>query len=68
MPTYKNKKTGELKVFRRTRTYINNDGSKYEIDVESGENLTADWEYVSPEGNYESVVTKKSPTDGYGIR
>ena len=68
MPTYKHKETGELKVFSRTRTYINNDGTKYDVDVTSGENLTESWDFVSTDGNYESVVTKKSPTDGYGLR
>ena len=68
MPNYKNRKTGEIKSFSRTRTYINDDGSKREIDITTGEDITKDWELVSEATDYSSVIAKKSPNDGYGTR
>ena len=68
MPRYKNKETGEIKSFSRTRTYINDDGSRREIDVATGEDITRDWELVSEATDYSSIATKKSPTDGFGNR
>ena len=68
MPTYINKKTGETKVYSRTRTYINDDGTKREVDLATGEEISADWSIDTEGGNYKTITAKKSPTDGYGTR
>ena len=68
MPTYKNKETGDVRVFSRTRTYINDDGTKREVDVTTGEDITLDWELVVEGSGYSNVTAKKSPKDGYGTR
>jgi len=68
MPTYKNKETGGVRVFSRTRTYINDDGTKREVDVTTGEDITLDWELVVEGSGYSNVTAKKSPKDGYGTR
>lgn len=68
MPTYINNKTGDTKVYSRTRTYINDDGTKREVDMETGEEISSDWT-ISPEGgDYKSIRAKKSSTDGFGTR
>ena len=68
MPTFKNKETGETRVFARTRTYIYDDGSKKEIDLATGQEIAKDWELVSHDTDYSSIAAKKSPTDGFGNR
>jgi|DEB0MinimDraft_3_1074331.scaffolds.fasta_scaffold48207_3 hypothetical protein len=68
MPTYKNKKDGAIRVFSRTRTYINSDGTKREVDAVTGEDITADWELVVEKSDYKSITAKKNPNDGYGTR
>ncbi|NCV17823.1 MAG: hypothetical protein EBW42_03350 [Rhodobacterales bacterium] len=68
MPIYKNKETGELCKFSRTRTYIYDDGSKKEIDLATGEDITANWELHTEETNYKTIAAKKSNNDGRGIR
>jgi len=68
MPTYKNKETGAVRVFSRTRTYINDDGTKREVDVTTGEDITLDWELVVEGSGFSNVTAKKSPKDGYGTR
>lgn len=68
MPLYKNKETGETRVYARTRTYVYDDGSKKEVDLSSGQEITKDWELVVESTDYKSVIAKKSPTDGFGTR
>lgn len=74
MPTYKNKETGELKRFGRTRTYVDFDKQtgdiiKREFDISSGAQINLnEWEYLGHEGDYGSVVAKKAINDGHGTR
>lgn len=68
MPTYINKKTGEKKSYNKTRTYINDDGTKREIDVATGEEISSEWSLDTEGGDYKTIAAKKSPTDGSGTR
>lgn len=68
MPTYINVETGETRSFSKTRTYINPDGTRREIDVATGEELSPLWKLLTEAGDYKNVAAKKSSTDGPGIR
>lgn len=68
MPLYKNTETGETKKVARVRTYINDDGTKREVDLATGEEISAEWSIDTEGGNYKTITAKKSPTDGYGTR
>lgn len=74
MPTYRNKETGELKKFGRTRTFVSYDKEtnsvvKSEFDLSTGDQINLnEWEYVGHDGDYSSVTAKKANTDGFGTR
>jgi hypothetical protein len=74
MPTYRNKETGELKKFGRTRTYVDYDSSsggiiKREFDLSTGDQINLNvWEYLGEDGDYSNITAKKAFNDGDGIR
>jgi len=74
MPYFRNKETGELKKYGRTRTYVDcdqetGDTIKREFDLSTGEQINLNvWEFVGSDGDYSSVVAKKATTDGKGTR
>lgn len=74
MPTYRNKDTGELKKFGRTRTYVDYDSetgnvTKREFDLSTGDQINLNvWEYVGEDGDYSNVTAKKASNDGAGTR
>jgi len=74
MPTYRNKETGEMKKFGRTRTYVDYDAEtgdviKREFDLSTGDQINLNlWEYIGHDGDYSNVSAKKASNDGTGTR
>ena len=54
MIQFKNKKTGELITISRVRTYINDDGSKRNVDL-SGEYNLSEYNQVFDDTNYSII-------------
>jgi len=74
MPTYRNKETGEMKKFGRTRTYVDYDAEtgdviKREFDLSTGDQINLNvWEYIGHDGDYSNVSAKKASNDVTGTR
>lgn len=68
MPIYKNEKTGEVKKFGRTRTYIYDNGTKKEVCLTTGETLTGTWVFIEEDTDYSTISAKKAHNDGRGTR
>jgi hypothetical protein len=62
MIQFKHKKTGELITISRVRTYINDDGSKKNVDLSSKYDLN-DYDQVIDDTNYSSIHCTKAPND-----
>ena len=62
MIRFKHKKSGDTIEVARVRTYINDDGSKYSIDLSSKYDLN-DYEEIKDSTNYSSIYCTKSPND-----
>ena len=62
MIRFKNKKTGEIIELSRIRTYVRDDGSRYNVDVTMKYNLD-DYEEIREETNYSSIHCTKAPND-----
>lgn len=68
MPLYTNTETGETKKVARVRTYINDDGTKRDVDLTTGEDITSEWELVIDGDHYSTIAVKKAGGDGVGFR
>jgi hypothetical protein len=62
MIRFKNKKTGEIIELSRIRTYVRDDGSRYNVDVTMKYDLD-DYEEIREETNYSSIHCTKAPND-----
>jgi hypothetical protein len=62
MIRFKHKETGEVIELSRVRTYINNDGTKYNVDVTSNYDLS-DYEEIKEQTDYSSIICTKAPND-----
>jgi hypothetical protein len=62
MIRFKHKKTGEIISLSRVRTYINNDGTKYSVDVTSKYDLS-DYEKIKEQTDYSSITCAKALND-----
>ena len=62
MIRFKNKKTGEIIELSRIRTYLRDDGSRYNVDVTMKYDLD-DYEEIREETNYSSIHCTKAPND-----
>ena len=62
MIRFKNKKTGEIIELSRIRTYVRDDGSRYNVDVTMKYDLD-DYEEIIEETNYSSIHCTKAPND-----
>ena len=62
MIRFKHKETGEVIELSRVRTYINNDGTKYNVDVTSNYDLS-DYEEIKEQTDYSSITCTKAPND-----
>jgi len=62
MIRFKHKETGEIIELSRVRTYINNDGTKYNVDVTSNYDLS-DYEEIKEQTDYSSIICTKAPND-----
>ena len=65
MIRFKNKETGEVISISKVRTYINDDGSKRNVDPTGKYNLS-DYEEVREDTNYQSILCTKAPNDRRG--
>ena len=68
MPTYINNETGEQRSYSKVRTYINDDGTKREVDLDTNQPIPEGFVLLSDSTDYKTITAKKSPTDGYGTR
>jgi len=62
MIRFKNKKTGEVIELSRVRTYINNDGSKTNVDPTHKYDLS-EYDEIMEEVDYKSINMTKAPND-----
>ena len=62
MIRFKHKETGEIIELSRVRTYINNDGTQYNVDVTSNYDLS-DYEEIKEQTDYSSIICTKAPND-----
>ena len=62
MIRFKNKKTGKIIELSRIRTYVRDDGSRYNVDVTMKYDLD-DYEEIREETNYSSIHCTKAPND-----
>ena len=62
MIRFKNQKTGEIIELSRIRTYVRDDGSRYNVDVTMKYDLD-DYEEIREETNYSSIHCTKAPND-----
>jgi hypothetical protein len=62
MIQFKHKETGEVIQLSRVRTYINADGTKYNVDVTNKYDLSH-YEEVREDTNYSSILCTKAPND-----
>ena len=62
MIKFKHKETGETISINKVRTYINDDGSKRNVDL-SGKYDLSEYEEIKEDSNYSSIGFKKAPND-----
>lgn len=62
MIQFKHKETGEVIQLSRVRTYINTDGTKYNVDVTGKYDLSS-YEEVRENTDYSSILCTKAPND-----
>jgi hypothetical protein len=62
MIRFKHKETGEIIELSRIRTYIKDDGSKYNVDVTMKYDLS-EYEEIKEKTNYSSIYCAKAPND-----
>lgn len=65
---YRNKQTGEIISVGRLRTYINDDGTKREVDIATGKDLDEYERIVETDKDFTSVRAKANPRDSQGLR
>ena len=65
MIQFKHKETGEVVRISKVRTYINDDGSKRNVDL-AGEYDLSDYEEVREDTNYQSILCTKAPNERRG--
>lgn len=62
MIRFKNKQTGDVIELSRVRTYINDDGSKINVDPTHKYDLSQ-YDEIRDEVDYKSINMKKAPND-----
>jgi hypothetical protein len=62
MINFKHKKSGEVVSLSKVRTYINDDGSKRNVDL-SGKYDLSEYEEVKEPSDYKTIGFTKAPND-----
>ena len=65
---YKHRATGEVITVGRLRTYINDDGTKREVDIATGKDLDDYERIVETDKDFTSVRAKANPKDSSSLR
>jgi len=65
MIRFKHKETGEIISINRVRTYVNNDGTRYNVDPTHKYELS-DYEEIKEDTDFGSILCTKAPNDRRG--
>lgn len=60
---YKHRTTGEVITVGRLRTYINDDGTKREVDIATGKDLDDYERIVETDKDFKNIKAKANPRD-----